>query len=57
MARGPSQISQDESDRNYGRKMRKKEAEEGKARREADKACRKDPKKCGTYDGYRAQPD
>lgn len=29
--------SQDESDRNYGRKMRKKEAEEGKALRKKQK--------------------
>lgn len=28
--------SQSEADRNYGKKMRKKEAAEGKARREAD---------------------
>jgi hypothetical protein len=46
--------SQEEADRNYGRKMRKQEAREGKARREAEKACRKDRSKCGSYDGYRA---
>ena len=35
--------SQEESDRNYGKKMRKKEAAEGKARREAEKEqARKD---------------
>ena len=28
--------SQSEADRNYGKKMRKKEAEEGRARRESD---------------------
>ena len=31
--------SQDESDRNYGKKMRKKEAAEGKAKRAADEAA------------------
>ncbi|MET0372168.1 MAG: hypothetical protein ABW039_12430 [Sphingobium sp.] len=38
--------SQDEADRNYGRKMRKQEAEEGKARKKAEKErikqCRRD---------------
>ncbi|URW75678.1 hypothetical protein M9980_00105 [Sphingomonas donggukensis] len=48
--------SQDESDRNYGRKMRKAEAREGKERREWDKRCRKDPD-CGPYDGYVAARD
>ena len=33
--------SQEESDRNYGKKMREKEAREGKAQREADKKARK----------------
>lgn len=37
-----STTSQDEADRNYGRKMRKKEAEEGKARRKADKRSAQD---------------
>ena len=35
--------SQEESDRNYGRKMRKQEAKEGRARKEAAKECRKHP--------------
>ena len=35
--------SQEEADRNYGRKMRKEEAREGKERREFDKRCRRDP--------------
>ena len=49
--------SQEEADRNYGRKMRKQEAREGKARREAAKRCRKHPddaEACGAYQGYRA---
>ena len=49
--------SQDEADRNYGRKMRKQEAKEGKARREAAARCRKHPEDaeaCGAYQGYRA---
>ena len=48
--------SQEESDRNYGRKMRKQEAEEGKQRKELAKRCRKDPQRseCGQYQGYRA---
>jgi len=33
--------SQDEADRNYGREVRKREEEEGKAARKADKAERK----------------
>lgn len=49
--------SQDEADRNYGRKMRKAEAREGKERREWEKRCRKDPERCGDYDGYRAAYD
>jgi hypothetical protein len=48
--------SQEESDRNYGRKMREKEAREGKERREHDKQCRKHPETCERYDGYRAEP-
>ena len=44
--------SQEESDRNYGRKMRKAEAREGKERREYEKRCRKDPERCSGYDGY-----
>ena len=49
--------SQDEADRNYGRKMRKAEAREGKERREWEKRCRKDPNTCGPYNGYRAGYD
>ncbi len=33
--------SQDESDRNYGRKVRKREAQEGRERREADRRARR----------------
>ena len=46
--------SQEEADRNYGRKMRKAEAREGKERREYEKRCRKDPGQCTGYDGYQA---
>ena len=49
--------SQEESDRNYGRKMRKQEAKEGKARKEAADRCRKHPDDrdaCDAYRGYRA---
>jgi hypothetical protein len=46
--------SQEESDRNYGRKMREKEAREGKERRKQEKECKKHPDSCGDYDGYRA---
>lgn len=46
--------SQSEADRNYGKKMRKQEAREGKERKEAEKACRKDRNACGQYQGYRA---
>lgn len=48
--------SQDEADRNYGRKMRKAEAREGKERRAWEKRCRKAPD-CGPYDGYVAADD
>lgn len=48
--------SQSESDRNYGRKMRKAEEREGKERKAWEKRCRKDPENCGEYDGYRARP-
>lgn len=44
-----STTSQEESDRNYGRKMRKQEAREGKARKEADKQRRKQCREAG-YD-------
>ena len=48
--------SQEESDRNYGKKMRKQEAEEGKQRKELAKRCKRDPQRseCGQYQGYRA---
>lgn len=46
--------SQSEADRNYGKKMRKAEAKEGRERKRAEKACRRDPAACGSYDGYRA---
>jgi len=50
--------SQDEADRNYGRKMREKEAREGEERRKHEKACRRNPENCGPYTGYRASdPD
>lgn len=49
--------SQDEADRNYGRKMRKKEAREGRERREYEKRCRKQPESCRGYDGYQAAVD
>lgn len=48
--------SQDESDRNYGRKMREKEAREGK---ELRKLCKKNPDdaRCqGADTGFRADP-
>ncbi|WP_294336310.1 hypothetical protein [uncultured Sphingomonas sp.] len=48
--------SQDEADRDYGRRMRKAEAREGKERREWGKRCRRDPD-CGPYDGYVAAHD
>ncbi|WP_448665205.1 hypothetical protein ACG3SL_00750 [Sphingomonas sp. CJ20] len=43
--------SQDEADRNYGRKMRKQEAEDGKARRKYEKECRKRGGDCPPYSG------
>jgi hypothetical protein len=49
--------SQDEADRNFGREMRKKEAREGRERRDWQKRCRKDPDNCGAYDGYQASRD
>ena len=49
--------SQDEADRNFGREMRKKEAREGRERREYEKRCRRDPERCRGYDGYRADTD
>jgi len=44
-----STTSQDEADRNYGRKMRKQEAREGKERKKADQERRKQCRKAG-YD-------
>ena len=41
--------SQDESDRNYGRKVREQEAREGKALKKADKERRKQCREAG-YD-------
>ncbi len=51
-----STTSQEESDRNYGRKMRKQEAKEGAERRERAKHCRSNPDSsdCKQYQGYRA---
>jgi hypothetical protein len=49
--------SQDEADRNYGRKTRKKEAREGRERRDYEKRCRKQPETCRGYDGYQAAVD
>jgi len=48
--------SQDEADRNYGRKMRKQEAKEGRERRKAAERCRKHPddEDACRYSGYRA---
>jgi hypothetical protein len=46
--------SQSESDRNYGRKMREKEAREGKERRKRDEACRRNPDDCEREEGFRA---
>jgi len=52
--------SQDEADRNYGRKMRKKEAREGRERRDWAKRCRNAPKNdpdCQQYTRYEAAND
>jgi hypothetical protein len=49
--------SQAEADRNYGKKMREKEAREGRERRAWEKACKQDRSKCDRYDGYRASDD
>ena len=47
--------SQSESDRNYGRKMRKQEAREGAERRRWAQECRKQQRSdCNRYDGYQA---
>ena len=45
--------SQSEADRNYGRKMRRDEAREGKERRKWQENCRRNPD-CPAYDGFRA---
>lgn len=47
-----STTSQEESDRNYGRKMRKEEAREGKERREFEKHCRREPDSGECRRGY-----
>lgn len=49
-----STTSQSEADRNYGRKMRKQEAKEGRERKKAADACKKDPSQCQQDGGYRA---
>ena len=51
--------SQSEADRNYGRKMRKEEAREGRERRKWEKKCRDTPDAdgCQNYQGYRAGYD
>lgn len=49
--------SQDEADRNYGRKMRRKEAREGRERRDYARECRKHPDRCDGYQGYQAAND
>ncbi len=48
--------SQSEADRNYGRKMRKQEAKEGRERKKAAERCRKHPddQDACEYSGYRA---
>ncbi|MEH3159452.1 MAG: hypothetical protein PGN08_11355 [Sphingomonas taxi] len=48
--------SQEEADRNYGRKMRKAEAKEGRERKKAAERCRKHPddEEACRYSGYRA---
>ena len=48
--------SQSEADRNYGRKMRKQEAKEGRERKQAAERCRKHPDDTDAcrYSGYRA---
>ncbi len=48
-----STTSQEEADRNYGRKMRKQEAREGKERREFEKHCRREPDDDDCRRGYR----
>jgi hypothetical protein len=48
--------SQSEADRNYGKKARKAEEREGRERKALDKACKKDPRNCEPYEGFRADP-
>lgn len=48
--------SQSESDRNYGKKMRKAEEREGRERRAHEKECERNPDDCGPYDGFVAHP-
>lgn len=53
-----STTSQSESDRNYGRKMRRQEEREGQERRRWTKQCRAQHRDdCDRYDGYRARND
>jgi hypothetical protein len=54
-----STTSQEEADRNYGRKMRKAEAREGKERKAWAKRCRghQDAPECQRYDGFVAGRD
>jgi hypothetical protein len=50
--------SKSESDRNYGRKMRKEEEREGRERKQWEKECRHHKRDdCDHYDGYRAGQD
>ncbi|WP_022682961.1 hypothetical protein [Sphingobium bisphenolivorans] len=42
--------SQDEADRNYGRKMRKQEAQEGRERKKAEEQRRRDCRRAGYED-------
>ena len=52
--------SQSEADRNYGRRMRRQEAREGRERRQQFEQCRRhaDTATCRQqYDGYRAGYD
>lgn len=42
--------SQDEADRNYGRKMRKQEARDARARKKADEARRRECRRAGYRD-------
>lgn len=47
--------SRSESDRNYGRKMRKAEEREGRERKAWEQQCRKHERDdCAQYDGFRA---